>query len=40
MEQGWVKFYRGWLDNPYISKDGEHMAIWMYLMLKILREVY
>ena len=33
MEQGWVKFYRSWLDNPFISKDGEHMAIWMYLML-------
>ena len=33
MEQGWVKFYREWLDNPYISKDGEHMAVWMYLML-------
>ena len=33
MEQGWVKFYREWLDNPYICKDGEHMAVWMYLML-------
>ena len=33
MEQGWVKFYREWLDNPYIAKDGEYLAIWTYLML-------
>ena len=32
-QQGWVKFYREWLDNPYICKDGDHMAVWMYLML-------
>ena len=32
-QQGWVKSYREWLDNPYICKDGDHMAVWMYLML-------
>ena len=31
--EGWVKFHREWINNPYIAKDGEHLAIWMYLML-------
>ena len=31
MEQGWVKFYREWLDNPIITKDSEHLAVWTYL---------
>ena len=30
-QQGWVKFYREWLDNPIITKDSEHMAVWIYL---------
>ncbi|MBO5440767.1 MAG: hypothetical protein J6A53_08945 [Clostridia bacterium] len=32
MEQGWVKFYREWLDNPIITKDSEHLAVWIYLL--------
>jgi len=32
MEQGWVKFYRGWLDNPIITKDTEYLAVWLYLL--------
>ena len=31
MEQGWIKFYREWLDNPIITKDSEHLAVWIYL---------
>jgi hypothetical protein len=30
-QQGWVKFYREWLDNPIITKDSEHLAVWIYL---------
>ena len=30
-ENGWVKFYREWLNNPIITKDAEHMAVWTYL---------
>ncbi len=32
-QQGWVKFYREWMENPYIYKDGDHMAIWLHLLL-------
>jgi hypothetical protein len=32
-QQGWVKFYREWLDNPIITKDSEHLAVWTYLLL-------
>ena len=30
-QQGWVKFHREWLDNPIITKDSEHLAVWIYL---------
>ena len=30
-EKGWIKFYREWLDNPIITKDSEHLAVWTYL---------
>ena len=30
-QQGWIKFYREWLDNPVIMKDSEHLAVWIYL---------
>ena len=33
MEQGWVKFYREWLDNPIIMKDKDYLAVWTYLIL-------
>ena len=32
-QQGWVKFYREWLDNPIIIKDKDYFAVWCYLML-------
>ena len=31
-ENGWIKFYREWLDNPIIMKDAEHLAVWGYLV--------
>ena len=33
-ENGWIKFYREWLDNPIITKDSEHLAVWTYLFVK------
>ena len=34
MTQGWIKFHREWFDNPTITKDAEHLAVWVYLMSK------
>ena len=33
-QQGWIKFYRKWLDNPTITKDGDYMLVWIYLLSK------
>ena len=33
MNQGYVKIYRKMLENPICTKDADHMAIWMYLLL-------
>ena len=33
MEQGWIKFYREWLDDPVIMKDKDYFVVWCYLML-------
>lgn len=30
--QGWVKIYRKIYDNPAVSKDAEHTAIWVWLL--------
>lgn len=32
--QGWFKFYPKTLENPIIMKDGEHLAVWTYLLMK------
>ena len=34
MTQGWIKFHREYLDNPTITKDAEHLAVWVYLLTK------
>lgn len=33
MNDGWVKAYRAWMDHPAIWRDGDHIAVWMYLQL-------
>ncbi len=33
LNDGWVKAYRKMLDDPIVCKDGEHLAVWMYIML-------
>ncbi len=29
--EGWFKFERKWLDNGVISRDSDHLAVWVYL---------
>lgn len=35
MSNGWIKLYRKTLDNPIVMKDGDHLAIWIYLLLHV-----
>lgn len=30
----WIKLYRKTLDNPTVMKDGDHLAIWVWLLMK------
>lgn len=32
--EGYIKLYRKLLDNPIVTKDAEHLAIWVYLLLE------
>lgn len=34
MNEGWVKLHRSTLENPVVCKDAEHIAVWVYLLLK------
>lgn len=38
MSEGWIKAHRKMLDNPVVCKDGEHLAVWMYLLLNATHE--
>ena len=31
---GWIKLYPKLLNNPVVMKDGDHLAVWVYLLLK------
>lgn len=31
--EGWIKLHRKILDNPIVCKDGETLAIWLYLLM-------
>jgi DNA replication protein DnaD len=31
--KGWIKLYRKMLKNPVVLKDGDHLAVWVYLLL-------
>jgi hypothetical protein len=37
---GWIKLHRQTLDNPVVMKDGDHLAVWVYLMLKATHKTY
>lgn len=40
MSDGWVKLHRKILDNPVVCKDGDHFAIWCYLLLNATHKEY
>lgn len=29
----WIKLYRDLLDNPTVMKDGDHLAVWVWLLM-------
>lgn len=31
--EGWIKLHRQLLDNPIVCKDGDYLAVWIYLLL-------
>lgn len=33
MKNGFIKLYRKVLENPVVCKDGDHLAVWIYLLL-------
>lgn len=39
-EQGWIKLHRKTLNNPIVMKDADHLAVWVYLLLKATRVVH
>lgn len=40
METGWIKLHRKLLKNPVVMKDADHLAVWVYLLLKATRVVH
>ena len=38
--EGWIKIYRKMLDNPIITKDGDYLSVWIYLLLNATHEIY
>lgn len=40
MKSGWICLHRKMLDNPVVTKDAEHLAIWIYLLLNATHEDY
>lgn len=37
---GWIKLHRKLLKNPVVMKDGDHLAVWIYLLLNAQHENY
>lgn len=37
---GWIKLHRKMLDNPIVCKDGDHLAVWTYLLLNATHKEY
>lgn len=36
----WIKLYREILENPIVTKDADHLAVWTYLLLKTQYQPY
>jgi hypothetical protein len=39
-DAGWIKLHRKLLKNPVVMKDGDHLAVWVYLLLHASRVVH
>jgi hypothetical protein len=37
---GYIKLYRKLLDNPIVCKDGDYLAVWIYLLLNATHKEY
>lgn len=37
---GWIKLHRKTLDNPVVTKDGDYLAVWIYLLLNTTHKEY
>lgn len=33
MTEGWIKLHRKVLENPIVTKDNDHLAVWIWLLL-------
>lgn len=40
MDQGWIKLHRKIFENPVVTKDAEHLAVWIYLLTKATHKEY
>lgn len=40
MNSGWIKLHRKLWDNPIVTKDAEHLAVWIYLLTHASHEKY
>ncbi len=38
MTNGWIKLHRKLLDNPVVMRDGDHLAIWTWILLHSMHE--
>lgn len=38
--KGWISLHRKMLDNPVVCKDGDHVAVWVYLLLNATHAEY
>jgi hypothetical protein len=38
MTNGWIKLHRKLLDNPVVMRDGDHLAIWTWILLHCTHE--
>lgn len=38
--EGWIKLHRKILENPVVCKDGDHVAVWTYLLLNATHKEY
>lgn len=40
MNQGWIKLHRKIFENPVVTKDADHLAVWVYLLAKATHKEY